>query len=102
MFTLRVNDIKILNNTIGIVSDFISDATFHVTNEGLKLVAMDPANISPLVVWLGSMDSKDVSGRVFEVAVVLRGGELAKTYVEAIFKRCISTHTQVKERMGYG
>lgn len=28
----------------------------------------DPANIAPLVVWLGSADSKDVSGRVFEVA----------------------------------
>lgn len=28
----------------------------------------DPANISPLVVWLGSDDSADVSGRVFEVA----------------------------------
>jgi NAD(P)-dependent dehydrogenase (short-subunit alcohol dehydrogenase family) len=30
--------------------------------------AMDPANISPLVVWLGSEDSGDVSGRVFELA----------------------------------
>jgi NAD(P)-dependent dehydrogenase (short-subunit alcohol dehydrogenase family) len=29
--------------------------------------AMDPANISPLVVWLGSTDSRDVTGRVFEV-----------------------------------
>ncbi|MFF2109041.1 SDR family oxidoreductase [Rhodococcus koreensis] len=29
--------------------------------------AMAPENISPLVVWLGSVDSKDVSGRVFEV-----------------------------------
>ena len=29
--------------------------------------AMDPANISPLVVWLGSPDSADVTGRVFEV-----------------------------------
>ena len=29
--------------------------------------AMDPANISPLVVWLGSEQSGDVSGRVFEV-----------------------------------
>ncbi|MFT4200210.1 SDR family oxidoreductase [Gordonia sp. (in: high G+C Gram-positive bacteria)] len=29
--------------------------------------AMDPANISPLVVWLGSAQSGDVSGRVFEV-----------------------------------
>ena len=29
--------------------------------------ANDPANISPLVVWLGSTDSRDVTGRVFEV-----------------------------------
>jgi len=27
----------------------------------------DPANISPLVVWLGSGESRDVTGRVFEV-----------------------------------
>ena len=27
----------------------------------------DPANISPLVVWLGSADSREVTGRVFEV-----------------------------------
>jgi len=29
--------------------------------------AMDPANVSPLVVWLGSTESGDVTGRVFEV-----------------------------------
>ncbi|MGV9713062.1 SDR family oxidoreductase [Gordonia sp. NPDC003424] len=29
--------------------------------------AMDPANISPLVVWLGSPEASDVTGRVFEV-----------------------------------
>jgi NAD(P)-dependent dehydrogenase (short-subunit alcohol dehydrogenase family) len=29
--------------------------------------AMSPDNISPLVVWLGSAESKDVTGRVFEV-----------------------------------
>lgn len=34
---------------------------------------MDPANVSPLVVWLGSPESKDVSGQVFEVA----GGEIS-------------------------
>ncbi|HEX7670244.1 MAG TPA: SDR family oxidoreductase [Polyangiaceae bacterium] len=33
---------------------------------------MNPSNISPLVVWLGSTESKDVTGRVFE----LRGGEI--------------------------
>jgi NAD(P)-dependent dehydrogenase (short-subunit alcohol dehydrogenase family) len=35
--------------------------------------AMDPANISPLVVWLGSAQSRDVSGRVFELA----GGKIS-------------------------
>ena len=35
--------------------------------------AMDPANISPIVVWLGSEESGQVTGRVFECA----GGELA-------------------------
>jgi NAD(P)-dependent dehydrogenase (short-subunit alcohol dehydrogenase family) len=29
--------------------------------------AMSPANVSPLVVWLGSVESSGVSGRVFEV-----------------------------------
>jgi NAD(P)-dependent dehydrogenase (short-subunit alcohol dehydrogenase family) len=29
--------------------------------------AMDPANISPLVVWLGSAESRDVTGRMFEI-----------------------------------
>jgi NAD(P)-dependent dehydrogenase (short-subunit alcohol dehydrogenase family) len=29
--------------------------------------AMDPANVSPLVVWLGSEQSKDVTGQVFEL-----------------------------------
>jgi hypothetical protein len=28
--------------------------------------AMAPENVSPLVVWLGSVESKDVTGRVFE------------------------------------
>lgn len=28
---------------------------------------MDPANVAPLVVWLGSSESSDVTGRVFEV-----------------------------------
>jgi len=35
--------------------------------------SMHPGNVSPLVVWLGSAQSKDVSGRVFEIA----GGEIS-------------------------
>lgn len=34
---------------------------------GAGFDANDPANISPLVVWLGSTDSAGVTGRVFEV-----------------------------------
>jgi hypothetical protein len=33
----------------------------------------DPANVSPLVVWLGSSEAKDVTGRVFNV----RGGSIS-------------------------
>ncbi|MCE7884148.1 MAG: SDR family NAD(P)-dependent oxidoreductase [Actinobacteria bacterium ATB1] len=40
--------------------------TMAVPAEG-EFDAMDPANVSPLVVWLGSADSADVTGRVFEV-----------------------------------
>src|SRR3954468_4730860 len=35
--------------------------------------AMAPENISPLVVWLGSSESRDVTGRVFEI----EGGKLS-------------------------
>jgi NAD(P)-dependent dehydrogenase (short-subunit alcohol dehydrogenase family) len=34
--------------------------------------AMAPANISPLVVWLGSAESRDITGKVFE----LEGGQI--------------------------
>ena len=61
MFTLKLNDPKILNNTIGTISEFISDATFQITNEGLKLVAMDPANVAMVVFKLLSRVFKVVS-----------------------------------------
>src|ERR1700759_2825672 len=35
--------------------------------QGDDFDAMAPENISPLVVWLGSVESKDVTGRIFEV-----------------------------------
>ena len=34
--------------------------------DGAAFDAMDPANVSPLVVWLASPESADVTGRVFE------------------------------------
>ena len=46
--------------------------TEGVFNDMMKEVesgfdAMDPDNISPLVVWLGSAESRDVTGRLFEI-----------------------------------
>jgi NAD(P)-dependent dehydrogenase (short-subunit alcohol dehydrogenase family) len=42
------------------------DLGFGAAPEG-KWDALDPANISPTVVWLGSNDNTDVTGRVFLV-----------------------------------
>ena len=49
MFDIKLNEPKILNNTIGVLSDFITEATFQIDKEGIKLIAMDPANISMVV-----------------------------------------------------
>jgi NAD(P)-dependent dehydrogenase (short-subunit alcohol dehydrogenase family) len=52
--------------TEGVFNDMMAEVA-----EGFD--AMAPENISPLVVWLGSADSKDVTGRVFEV----EGGKIS-------------------------
>jgi len=49
MFNIRLNDSKILANSVTVVSDFITEATFLIQKEGFKLVAMDPANISMVI-----------------------------------------------------
>jgi NAD(P)-dependent dehydrogenase (short-subunit alcohol dehydrogenase family) len=38
-----------------------------MSQPGSGFDAMAPENVSPLVVWLGSLESRDVTGRVFEV-----------------------------------
>jgi hypothetical protein len=43
----------------------------HAPESGFD--AMDPANVSPLVVWLASAEAGDVTGRVFEI----EGGRLS-------------------------
>jgi NAD(P)-dependent dehydrogenase (short-subunit alcohol dehydrogenase family) len=47
-------------------------ATMATPAEG-EFDAMAPENVSPLVVWLGSVESSEVTGRVFEV----EGGKIA-------------------------
>ena len=43
-----------------------------MATEGQSFDVMDPANIAPTVVWLGSAESADVTGCVFE----LEGGKI--------------------------
>jgi len=52
----------------------MTDASFAQSmarpDDGFDVMA--PANISPLVVWLGSAESRDITGKVFE----LEGGQI--------------------------
>ena len=67
----------------GITSNAIApSARTRMTEEGFEDMmkkpesgfdAMAPENVSPLVVWLASPESKDVTGRIFELA----GGEIS-------------------------
>jgi NAD(P)-dependent dehydrogenase (short-subunit alcohol dehydrogenase family) len=43
-----------------------------MATQGSEFDVMDPANIAPTVVWLGSAESRDVTGCVFE----LEGGKI--------------------------
>lgn len=45
----------------------MTEQTFDMAAPEQGFDAMAPENVSPLVVWLGSAESKDVTGRVFEV-----------------------------------
>ena len=50
--------------------EFFADTMAKPEDSSFDL--MDPANVSPLVVWLGSSEAKDITGQCFE----LSGGEI--------------------------
>ena len=64
MFSLKLNEPKVLNGSIAVISDFITEATFSIQKEGIKLIAMDPANISMVV--LNILPSAFIEFRVDE------------------------------------
>ncbi|WP_432851903.1 SDR family oxidoreductase [Amycolatopsis sp. CA-161197] len=45
----------------------MTEGTFDMAAPAVGFDAMAPENVSPLVVWLGSVESSGVTGRVFEV-----------------------------------
>ena len=55
----NLNDPGLLKTDALIGGDWLAGAARFDVN--------DPANISPLVVWLGSLESTGVTGRLFEV-----------------------------------
>lgn len=43
---LVLTEPKYLKDSISIISDLVTEATFKIDNDGLKMVAMDPANVA--------------------------------------------------------
>ena len=64
MFSIKLNEPKVLNGSIGVISDFITEATFSIKKEGIKMIAMDPANISMVI--LNILPSAFIEFRVEE------------------------------------
>lgn len=52
MFLVKLNEPRLLNATVSVLSDFIAEASFSFQKEGIKLHALDPANISMVVLNL--------------------------------------------------
>ena len=52
MFNIKLDDARVLNGCVGVISDFITEANFQISREGIDLIAMDPANISMVVLKL--------------------------------------------------
>ncbi len=52
MFLVKLTEPRILNATVSVLSDFITEASFSFQKEGIKLHALDPANISMVILSL--------------------------------------------------
>ena len=52
MFLVKLSEPRVLNATVSVLSDFITEASFSFQKEGIKLHALDPANISMVVLTL--------------------------------------------------
>jgi len=52
MFLAKLSEPRILNGAVSVLSDFITEATFSFQKDGVKLIALDPANISMVVLNL--------------------------------------------------
>ena len=49
MFLVKASEPRLLNAAISVLSDFITEASFSFQKDGIKLHALDPANISMVI-----------------------------------------------------
>jgi DNA polymerase III sliding clamp (beta) subunit (PCNA family) len=47
---LTLAEPKYLKDGLSIISEIVTEATFDITTDGVKLVAMDPANVAMVVI----------------------------------------------------
>jgi proliferating cell nuclear antigen len=52
MFLVKLSEPRILNGAVSVLSDFITEASFSFQKDGIKLIALDPANISMVILNL--------------------------------------------------
>jgi len=84
---LVLTEPQIFKDSIGIISDLVNEARFKVTQNGLELVAMDPANVAMVIFKLlsSSFDSYEVKEDT-EIAINLAN-------LKQILRRVKSTDT---------
>ena len=46
---LTLSEPKFLKDSISIISDLVTEATFKITKDAIELVAMDPANVAMVI-----------------------------------------------------
>ncbi len=49
MFRAVIDDVSLLRDSLDSVSNFVNEGTFTINNNGLSLIAMDPANVAMII-----------------------------------------------------
>lgn len=52
MFKAVIDDSKLFKDSISLINELVSEGVFEVSNEGMKLIAMDPASVAMIIFHL--------------------------------------------------
>ena len=87
---ITLADPKILSDTITIISELVTEAKFKVDENGLELIAMDPANVAMVIFKLPSTNFIEQKVKKEEIAINLG-------YFKQILKRVKASDTLTLE-----